>query len=654
MPSPTDVAARETSQRLTSLFQQAPVGFAVFRGSRYIIEEANRTVCRLWGRTQEQVLGKPLFEALPEAAGQGFEQLLDGVLATGVAFVGKELPARLARMDGGGIEDVYFNFVYEPLRSAEGKVEGVIVVATEATDEVRARQAQAAATAAKERQSEQRLTFALEAGGLGHWQYDVKTGRLDVSDGFKVNLGLEPAAPLPSLEDLRALVHPDDRAGVDAAIERALRGCGNYEAEYRVIAPRGKLCWVLSRGRVACDPHGVPISMTGINFNTTARKEAEIEREDLLGEIEAARNRLESLFEHAPAFVCTLRGPDHVVEMANPLYQRMVGPGRRLAGLPLGEALPEAIEQGFVALLDKVYRTGDPYVGREVFLRLDRGEGRMPEDAFVTFVYQATRNRQGEIDGIDVFGFEVTNQVRARLQAETLAGELRRRADFEQYLIGIVSHDLRNPLGNILLGISALLRGEELTDRQTKNIVRIHNAAERANTMIRDLLDFTQARLGGGLRVQRRGVDLQEVFRSVIEEVEATHASREVQTSLEGELRGEFDPDRLGQLMQNLLSNALTYSPEGTPVRIEARQEEDAVSLSVHNQGNPIPTAQLENIFQPLRRATSALDKGSRSIGLGLYIVKEVVDAHGGTIAVQSTAERGTTFTVRLPSRMPG
>ena len=652
MTSPTD-PAQETSRRLHSLFNQAPVGFAVFQGPRYVIEQANRAVCRLWGRTPEQVLGKPLFEALPEAAGQGFEQLLDGVLETGVPYVGKELPVRLARLDGGGVEEVYFNFVYEPLRNAKGEVEGVIVVATDVTEEVKSRRAQAASAAARERQTEQRMTFALEAGGLGHWQHHLKTGQLDVSAGYKLNLGLDPVDPLPSIEALHQLIHPDDRARVDQAMEAALKRCGDYEAEYRVISPRGKMRWVLSRGKVACDKDGAPVSVTGVNLSTTERKLAEMEREQLLDEIESARTRLENLFEHAPAFVCTLRGPTHVVEMANPLYQRLVGVERRLAGLPIGEALPEVVEQGFVKLLDQVYRTGEPYIGRESFLRLDRGGERKLEDAYITFVYQATRNRQGLIDGIDVFGFDVTSQVQARLEAETLAAQLRQRADFEQHLIGIVSHDLRNPVTNILLGIAALLRGEDLTDRQTKNVVRIHNAAERANKMIRDLLDFTQARLGSGLRIDRRGADLQEVFRGVIEEVEATHAGREVQTSFAGDLRGEFDPDRLGQVMQNLLTNALKYSPEGTPVRIDVRREDCAVSLSVHNQGKPIPTAQLENIFQPLRRASSDLDRTSRSIGLGLYIVKEVVDAHGGTIAVESNDVRGTTFAVQLPCRMP-
>jgi len=237
----------------------------------------------------------------------------------------------------------------------------------------------------------------------------------------------------------------------------------------------------------------------------------------------------------------------------------------------------------------------------------------------------------------------------ARRKMEALAEELHQRADFEEQLIGIVSHDLRTPVSAILLGVIALLRGEELSDRQTKSVVRIQSSAERASRMIRDLLDFTQARLGGGIRIERRATDLHELTRDVLEEIEATHGDRELRWSRAGDGRGEWDPDRLGQVVQNLVTNALKYSPANTPVRIETHAEDGGVVLSVHNEGAPIPPERLGSIFQPLQRASGEVDKAGRSIGLGLYIVKQVVDAHGGRIGVESTAEAGTTFTVRLP-----
>jgi signal transduction histidine kinase len=238
---------------------------------------------------------------------------------------------------------------------------------------------------------------------------------------------------------------------------------------------------------------------------------------------------------------------------------------------------------------------------------------------------------------------------RARQRAEALAEELRQRADFEQQLIGIVSHDLRTPLSAILLGVAGLLRGEELSEQQTKRVVRIQSSAERANRLIRDLLDFTQARLAGGIRLERRAMNLHALIQSVLEEVEATYSDRELRVSRDGDGSGEWDPDRLGQVVQNLVTNALKYSPGGTPVRIETHAEDGGMALSVHNDGAPIPPERLGRIFQPFQRASGEVDTASRSIGLGLYIVKQLVEAHGGTVSVESTAEAGTTFTVRLP-----
>ncbi len=237
----------------------------------------------------------------------------------------------------------------------------------------------------------------------------------------------------------------------------------------------------------------------------------------------------------------------------------------------------------------------------------------------------------------------------ARQRAEALAEELRQRAGFEQQLIGIVSHDLRTPVSAILLGVTGLLRGEALSERQTKSVVRIQSSAERAHRMIRDLLDFTQARLAEGFRIERRATDLHALIQGVLEEVEAAHAGREIRFSRDGDGRGEWDPDRLSQVVQNLVTNALKYSPGGTPVRIETHAEAGDVTLSVHNEGAPIPPDRLGRIFQPLQRASGEVDKAGRSIGLGLYIVKQVVEAHGGSVSVESSAEAGTTFLVRLP-----
>jgi signal transduction histidine kinase len=170
--------------------------------------------------------------------------------------------------------------------------------------------------------------------------------------------------------------------------------------------------------------------------------------------------------------------------------------------------------------------------------------------------------------------------------------------------------------------------------------------------MIRDLLDFTQARQGGGIPQRRRAADLHELVHVVVDEVQPSHAERTIQVEQSGVGTGEWDPDRLAQVITNLLGNALQYSAPGTGVRVVTRGEGDTVTLEVYNQGEPIAPEVLPRIFEPLERGPHAQAvRQGRSIGLGLYIVRHIVEAHGGAVSARSTAEEGTCFMVRLPRK---
>jgi signal transduction histidine kinase len=232
--------------------------------------------------------------------------------------------------------------------------------------------------------------------------------------------------------------------------------------------------------------------------------------------------------------------------------------------------------------------------------------------------------------------------------------EFLRATELEQQLVGIVGHDIRTPLSAILASARAQLASEQLAPAQRTAFERVARGGERIGQIVDLLLDFTRARIGGGIPVARRPGDLNEMCRRVADELQATRPKRLLLCDFSRDsLQGEWDLDRLAQVLANLLDNAFKYSPDNTPVRLSTRERDaETVLLEVHNQGAPIPEHLLPLLFEPFRRGETTGEMARSSLGLGLYIAHDIVRAHGGSITVHSTAEEGTTFRVCL-SRGP-
>ena len=227
-------------------------------------------------------------------------------------------------------------------------------------------------------------------------------------------------------------------------------------------------------------------------------------------------------------------------------------------------------------------------------------------------------------------------------EATRLHEEASDRALFAEQMIGIVSHDLRNPLSSISLG-AALLAQDGLSGNQQRTLARITRSTNRASVLVADLLDFTRARVGKGVNVKREPIDLHETVAQAIGELAWVYPTRTINHVREGEGECVADPNRLEQLVGNLVTNAMTYGSSGDPVTVTSRIDATSFTVAVHNHGAPIPKELQATLFQPMTRGTNAPHKG-RSVGLGLFIVREIARAHGGNATVTSTAEAGTTF----------
>lgn len=235
---------------------------------------------------------------------------------------------------------------------------------------------------------------------------------------------------------------------------------------------------------------------------------------------------------------------------------------------------------------------------------------------------------------------DVTELSRQRAEAED-------RALFAEQMVGIVSHDLRNPLSAIRMGADLLAESAQ-SDRQARLIAHIGDATSRAQRLVDDLLDFTLIRMGRGLKVSRQPVDVEQFVAATAAELQLALPDRQLTYHCLGSAWCALDRDRMAQVLSNLVSNAAAYGDPDRPITISVDISPSTLRLAVHNHGAPIPAETLTSLFEPMvRGATGATS--NRSVGLGLFIVKEIARAHLGDVVVQSSSDSGTTFTVELP-----
>jgi signal transduction histidine kinase len=216
--------------------------------------------------------------------------------------------------------------------------------------------------------------------------------------------------------------------------------------------------------------------------------------------------------------------------------------------------------------------------------------------------------------------------------------------------LGILAHDLRNPLGAIMNSVELLKRTEGANAREVSLFRQILTSALRMERMVTDLLELTRVRLGKGIIIQCKMMDMKQIADEALAEMKALYPDRDIILESSGDMNGCWDAARMSQVLSNLTGNAVQHGKPGTPVTIRMQGNTDKVVIKVHNQGT-IPESDLGNIFDSFVQGAPDEEtaRHSKSLGLGLFISKEIVLAHGGTIKARSSAEEGTTFTVCVP-----
>jgi sigma-B regulation protein RsbU (phosphoserine phosphatase) len=225
---------------------------------------------------------------------------------------------------------------------------------------------------------------------------------------------------------------------------------------------------------------------------------------------------------------------------------------------------------------------------------------------------------------------------------------------FRDRVVGILGHELRNPLSAIAALARVTMSRDDLPGDVRERLVQMDRAAQRSLAMINSLLDFSESRSRGSLAARLVLAAPGEIAGRVIDELKAAHPSRVIALEVRSREPFELDPARMEQVLSNLIGNAIMHGSSDTPVEVSVDVRETEALLAVKNRGPVIPPEQMASLFQPFiqGRAEDQDHERPRGLGLGLYIVQEIVDAHGGTISVDSNGERGTTFLIRLPRRL--
>lgn len=340
---------------------------------------------------------------------------------------------------------------------------------------------------------------------------------------------------------------------------------------------------------------------------------------------------LNGLLRHLPAGVCVLDSASRKYVLQTDRLKTIFGrtledkvtlPLLCMDGTPVTSSacpLRRALDEGEV-VQEAAYQTHCPGDGRRV-LRVTAAP---------------LRDATGNIVSAMAICLDVTLESRAR--------------DLERQLIGIVGHDIRNPLAAISIALSVLVKQPALSKPILESVHRAKRGVGRIQRIIGDLLDFTAIRLGSGLPVHAKTTDLARLAREMVDDFQNLEPTRTWVLSCEGNCIGEWDSDRLEQVLSNLLGNAVQHSPPATAIRVGlVALANGRVSLSVHNEGSLIAPQLMPVLFEPLRRGAAETEGKQRNIGMGLYIAKAVVDAHRGRIYVDSAEGEGTTFRVELP-----
>ncbi|QKT04063.1 PAS domain-containing protein [Ectothiorhodospiraceae bacterium 2226] len=491
------------------------------------------------------------------------------------------------------------------------------------------------------RDSEENLRFILEAAQVGTWNWDIPSGRLDWSCQIESIYGLRPGGLRGTLDEFLQHVHPEDRAPMRWALEQAVEGREDYLTEYRLMPREGTVRWVEDKGRVFYDEDGRPLRMAGICTDVTARKQVE-------QALRLSEERFLTALKSTSVVVFNQDRELRYTWLHDPnghLSRGRVVLGRRDADIMAAEDAAQ-IE----ALKRRVLDTG-------ASLRQEIRVSEERSDHYYDLTVEPVRNARGDIIGITGAMVDITHHMRLeatlREQAEQLAVADKRKDEF----LAMLAHELRNPLAPIQNAVQLLrMRRETLDDTTRWGLDIIARQGDHLTRLVDDMLDVARI-TRGRIALQKQALALEDLVQGAVEAsrplIEA-HGHRLQVDICDGELTVEADATRMVQVLGNLLNNAAKYTPDGGSIRIRGERDGEWAVIRVRDTGIGIGEDLLPRIFDLFSQGERSLDRSEGGLGLGLTLVRTLVEMHNGDVTASSPGlGAGSEFMVRLPLFAP-
>lgn len=620
---------QSSEERFRALQQATPDGFMIFESERdragKIVDfrwvYANPAAERIVGRRYEELLGKRLLEEMPENETSGLFCEYVKVVERGEVFQ--------SELDYG--HDGLNAF----LRVTAVKVgDGFAVGFSDVTERRKAE--------IELREARMRLESTLAAAEVGTWTWNcvnnVVTADKNLARMFSV---AEDEAKGSRIENYLRAIYPEDRERAISIIQQAIKTADEYEAEYRLAAPDGKIRWVIARGKIERDERGKAVSLPGVVVDITERKQTE-------AALRESEGRFRQIANSMPQIVWSTT-PEGYHDYFNERWYEYTGMARAGGqGWNWKDYLHPDDYENTLAVWQNCLNTGEPY---NVEYRLKNAEN----GAYRWFVARAlpVKTETGEI--VRWFGTctDIEAQKQAAKEMEAARGQAENANRLKDEFLATVSHELRTPLNSILGWAQMYRRGQLGGDVSlARAFETIERNARAQNQLIEDLLDVSRI-ISGKVRLDVQPVSLAAIIEAALDAVRPAAEARGIRIekildSEAGPISG--DPDRLQQIVWNLLSNAIKFTERDGKVKVRLEQVNSHVEIVIADNGKGIAPEFLPYVFDRFRQADSSSKRQYGGLGLGLSIVRHLTELHGGTTEVKSEGEgKGATFSIKLP-----